>query len=149
MEQAQYVEGVLWADKAHRMDMDPERNVSHEIDPYGTCSKHFWRGVLESAGYVALASGRPRLALAGSYSFLIKFCNFLKEEMESAGQGMAWQAADADLRFQAIDQKLAMNGRRAQEVCRVLYVGAEISLDSISHVVDEILAWGPKKHTEL
>jgi hypothetical protein len=141
LEQTEYLEGVLWSDPMHRLDKDAGRDVSREIDPYGTCTKAFWRAVLETAGYIALTvSGErkyPRITLGGCYSFLLKFVDFLHEEMDP----MVWADTDAKLRFMVSGGQLRITGVRAQDVCRVLYMGQEIGLDSIRHKVDEILMW--------
>ena len=143
-EQTDYLEGVLWADKAHRMDADPSRDVSNEIDPYGTGTKAFWRGVLETAGYIGLKGGDrqyPRVELAGSYSFLGKFVEFLAEEL--AGN-VYWAESWEQLRFAASGGRVRISGTRAQDVCRLLYVGQEIGQDTIRQRVDAILIWTGK-----
>lgn len=148
-EQGDYLEGVLWADPAHRLDMDATRNVSDEIDAFSTGTKAFWRGVLETAGYVGMNSstwnggqpgGRayPRLELKGSYNFLLKFVDFLAEEMTG---NIAWPETDAHLRFAASGNQIKLAGSRAQDAIRALYAGQEIGLDSIRARVDEILVW--------
>jgi hypothetical protein len=137
-----YLEGVLWADPAHRLDMDPARNVSREIDPWGTGTKAFWRGVLESAGYIGLngAGDRqyPRLELAGSYHFLLKFVDFLAEEL---ADNLAWPDTDKKLRFAASGGRLRLSAARAQDAIRALYVGETIGQDSVRARVDSILVW--------
>ena len=149
IEQNSYLEGVLWADAVHRLDMDASRDVSTEIDAYGTCNKHFWRGVIEIAGrlneYACGEYSYPRLELEGSYSFLIKFVDFIKEEMDREGMGMYWLEEDAKLRFAASGGRLRITGARAQDVVRLLYLGVAVARDSSRERAEKILAWTPKR----
>ena len=157
MEQNSYLEGVLWADKAHRLDLDSSRDVSTEIDAYGTGNKHFWRGVLETAGSLTdYANGNyyPRMELKGSYSFLIKFVDFLQEEMEREGMGMYWIETDEKLRFMASGGKVRITGARAQDVVRLLYLGVAVARDGSRERAEKIrvrLLWNdgqvPRKST--
>jgi hypothetical protein len=148
-EQIEYLEGVLWSDRVHRMDRDSSRDIGAEIDRYGTGTKAFWRGVIETAGrlkdYRSGEYSYPRIELEGSYSFLIKFVDFLKEEMDREGLGMYWTDADAKLRFAASGGLLRVSGANAKDVVRVLYLGGEVGLESVRHRVDEILTWTPKR----
>jgi len=149
LEQTEYLAGVLWTDRAHRLDKDSSRNISAEIDPYGTCTKAFWRGVIEVAGRIYESpSGDytyPQLELEGSYAFLLKFVDFLKEEMEREGMGMHWSETDRKLRFAASGGKLRLTGVRAQQAVRVLYLGAIVGRDSYRHRADSILQWTQKR----
>jgi hypothetical protein len=117
VEQADYLEGVLWSDADHRLDMDPARDVGREIDAYGTGTAAFWRGVLETAGHITIM-GRgngykyPRVELAGSYSFLCKFLDFIQEEMESQGQTWQWDV-DGKLRSMASRNHFRVTGHQA------------------------------------
>lgn len=149
IEQNSYLEGVLWSDKTHRLDLDSSRDVGSEIDAYGTCNKHFWRGVIEAAGRLNLYPCQdyfyPRLELEGSYSFLIKFVDFIKEEMDREGMGMYWLEEDERLRFMASGWKLRITGARAQDVVRLLYLGVAVARDSSRERAEKILAWTPKR----
>lgn len=147
MEQTDYLEGVLWSDPDLRMNklLDAER----AIDPYSTGTKAFWRGVLETAGYIAMSSSGlrayPRVEMRGSYSFLTKFLAFLQEEIHTRnGVQWAWDA-DGKLAFQALGQFIRVTGLKAQEVARVLYVGQRVGRESTRHVVDNILGWTGRK----
>src|SRR5689334_14458388 len=87
IEQTEYLLGVLYADPEHRKDGDLDRNIGDEIDAHGTGTAAFWRGVLETAGRLALYPKKPRenepryprIELEGSYRFLRKFLDFLEE----------------------------------------------------------------------
>jgi len=149
MEQNSYLEGVLWADKAHRLDLDSSRDVSTEIDAYGTGNKHFWRGVLETAGSLNdYANGNysyPRIELKGSYCFLLKFVDFMKEEMEQDGLGMYWIDADEKLRFMASGGKVRLTGTMAQHVVKTLYTDATVSRESFGERINRIWSWVPAR----
>jgi hypothetical protein len=144
IEQNSYLEGVLWADKAHRLDLDSSRDVSTEIDAYGTGNKHFWRGVLETAGSLNdYANGNyyPRMELKGSYSFLIKFVDFLQEEMAREGMGMHWIETDEKLRFMASGGKVRFSGEMAQHAVKILYADANVTRESFGERVNRIWSW--------
>ena len=85
VEQCEYLRGVLFADKEHRMDKDLSRDIGKEIDPYGTGTQHFWRGLVETGGYIALESAgnyaSPQFVLKGGYRLLRRFLDFVEEEL--------------------------------------------------------------------
>ena len=149
-EQLDYLEGVLWADPEHRLDPDPTRDVGREIDPHGTCNHHFWRGVLEAAGTMAISPNRgtctyPYVVLKGSHSFLTKFLAFCNEEInQMKGVPWAWDA-DGALAFQASGGKVKVTGTKAQEVVRVLYGNSTVGLHSFRDRADEIWNWTPRR----
>jgi len=141
---------VLYGDKEQRLDQNPARDIGNEIDPYGTGTRHFWRGVLETGGYIAVeAAGRyayPQFKLEGGYRFLRKFLDFCEEELapRAVGSQFKWDA-DGKLDFQAMGGFVSVGGARAQEVVRVLYLGAVISRDTYRHRADRIVQWVPKR----
>ena len=153
IEQNEYLSGALYADEDHRMDMDPTRDVSKEIDAYGTGSKAFWRGVIETAGNIAIHGGMkkfqktdaytyPRLKLSGSYAFLKKLLDFLEEELGERGR--PWDV-NGKLAFQCSGGGLEFTGRTAQDVVRVLYMGQSVARESSRRIVHRIIAWQPKR----
>jgi hypothetical protein len=150
VEQTEYLLGVLYADKEHRLDMDLTRDIGSEIDPYGTGSQHFWRGVVDTGGYIAVeGAGRyeyPQFELKGGYRFLRKFLDFCEETLapRSLGSQFKWDA-DGKLEFQAMGNFISLGGGRAQEVVRLLYVGAVISRDTFRQRANRIVQWLPKR----
>lgn len=155
VEQTEYLEGVLWSDPALRLD--PEVDPS-DIDMYGTGTPAFWRGLIESSGYVGLCRGSsdrkyPRVELKASYGVLCKFLDFLQEELQPslsqilAGTHAYQQQWDTDgkLMHMAGGGLVRVTGVKAQDVCRVLYPpDSLIGLESIRCRVDEILTWVPR-----
>src|SRR6266540_4018016 len=81
LEQSWYLKGAMLADAEYRMEptFDPT-----EIEPQGTGTEAFWRGVLDTVGTVHMRAGGvytyPRVELKGSYPFLKAFLNFLEEK---------------------------------------------------------------------
>lgn len=150
VEQTEYLRGVLYADKEHRLDSDLTRDIGSEIDPYGTGSKHFWRGVIESAGYVQIESaGRydyPQFELKGGYNFLKKFLAFLEEEFAPCAPvpGVKFDF-DGKLDWQARGGFVKLRGLRVQELVKALYLGASVSRASFRGKADRIVQWLPKR----
>ena len=148
MEQCEYLRGVLYADKEHRMDMDLSRDIGKEIEPYGTGTQHFWRGVVDTGGYIASEGSYqyPQFELKGGYRFLRKFLDFCEESLAPGilGGQFKWDA-DGNLEFQAMGNCISLNGTRAQEVVRLLYVGAVIGREAFRQRADRIIQWVPKR----
>src|SRR5260370_39931336 len=84
LEEAWYLQGVLLSDEAYRLDKDFNPKL---IDPYGTGTKAFWRGVLESAGSIRMdtagGGGRiyPFVGLKPSHARLTVFLQCVEEEL--------------------------------------------------------------------
>lgn len=145
MEQSEYLNGVLWSDKAHRMDMDSDRDVGKEIDRYGSCSRHFWRGVLDAGGYVSMKESRtgtanPLVHLNGSYCFLAKFHQHLVEEL-----GKPLVDPEGKLLFQCSANKMMMSGALAKAVIVHLYAGARVTATSNQFKADLCMTWTPRR----
>lgn len=135
-EQVDYLEGIIWSDPVHRLDMDPTRDVGQEIDPYGTHTKAFWRAAIETGGKICVNGGRNKYAsvsLRGSYRFLKKFMAFLTEELGPTFDG------NGQLDFACSSSRIHITGPQAITVCRLLYIGQEIGVESVRRVVDEII----------
>lgn len=155
IEQCEYLRGVLFADKENRMDKDLSRDIGKEIDPYGTGTQHFWRGLIETGGYIALESAgnyaSPQLVLKGGYRLLRRFLDFVEEELgprspapRMLGAEVKWDA-DGKLDFQARGGFISLGGTRAQEVVNLLYAGATISRDTYRYRANRIFHWVSKK----
>ncbi|WP_321471090.1 hypothetical protein [uncultured Paludibaculum sp.] len=147
LEQADYLEGVLWADPARRLDnqVDPD-----DIDPWGTGTAAFWRGLIESAGYIALLTNDqrtyPRLELRASWPVLSKMLEFLQEEVNQAN-GLKWDWDEGGkFQWQAGGGRVRVCGVKAQEAIRALYPpDSTVGLESIRAKVDRILTWTPRR----
>lgn len=147
LEQTDYLEGVLWADPELRLDKALDAGA--EIDMYGTGTKAFWRGLLETSGYMGVAScgdrAYPRIELRASHSILTKFLAFLQEEIHTR-QGIAWPwDADGKLAFQALGEFVRVTGQKAQDICRCLYVDQTVGRTSARQSADKIMAWAGRK----
>jgi hypothetical protein len=142
IEQAEYLNGVLWGDPNHRLDEDSRRDVSREIDQYGTCSRHFWRGVLDVWGSIGIYEAKgysyPRVQLNGSYSFLHKFLAFLLE---------TWPTLDPEgkLHFQCGGGRLLFSGTVARDIIVLLYGDAGIALTTNQQKADFAITWTPRR----
>lgn len=147
-EALRYLQGVLWADPAMRLDKDID--ASARIDLYGTGTKAFWRGLLETGGYIGMSAAGgerayPRVELKASYSILTKFLAFLQEEIY-ARNGVEWQwDADGKLAWQAMGEFLRLTGQKAQEVVRVLYLGETVGREGARRMADQIVQWVGRK----
>jgi hypothetical protein len=147
-EQAQYLWGVLLADSEFREDRDCDVSL---IDPYGTGTKAFWRGFLESCGKITVkASGGadreyPLVSVTKvSYQILVKFLAFMQEEVYTRN-GCEWQwDADGKLEWQAKGRFLRISGQKAQDVVRVLYIGETVGRESARRMADRIVQWAPR-----
>lgn len=143
IEQLEYLNGTLWGEPEHRLDMTSDRNISNEIDRFGNCSRHFWRAVIDIWGMFALYESRgykyPRLQLTGSYWFLMKFLAFLKEELGPAID------PEGKLAFACSGNRLMFSGAPAKDVVVLLYAGAEVGLSGNSARADEVMVWSPRR----
>ena len=150
VEQAEYLLGVLYGDEAHRKDNDLARDIGNEIDPYGPGTRDFWRGVVETGGYMKVEpAGRyeyPRFRLEGGYKLLRKFLDFCEQELapRALGLGMRWDA-DGKLNHQAMGCCIRLGSQQTQEVVRLLYLGATVSRDSFRLEADRIVQWVSKR----
>jgi hypothetical protein len=145
-ERNEYLEGVLWSDKDLRMDRGVDADA---IDPFGTGTKAFWRGLLEGAGSMSIgASGPrsyPRIELQATYAVLGKFLQFLQEEIHTRrGVEWAWDE-EGKLEWQARGEFLRVTGKKAQDIVRVLYLDQTVGRQSVRHVADKIIAWSGRK----
>jgi len=154
-EQISYLEGVLWADPTRRQHGDPD-----DIDPLtdGTCA--FWRGLLETAGYIAiLAAGGgdrvyPRIDLRAGYPILMKLISFIEGRLRPSltvliGQGRlvapAWDE-DGSVAERCATGIFRVTGAKAQQLCRILYPpDSTVGRESIRERVDQILTWTPRR----
>jgi hypothetical protein len=151
LEQAEYLRGVLLADEAYRFDEDFDASL---IDPYGTGTLHFWRGVVETAAslYMRPAGNYtyPYCELKGSYPFLKKFLDFLEENL--AVQGMVIQGnprakldADGKLDWQIKGGFIRLRGTLARDTVALLYRGARVRREKYSSMANTMWAWESKK----
>ena len=151
LEEAWYLQGVLLSDEAYRLDKDFNPKL---IDPYGTGTKAFWRGVLESAGAIRMdtagGGGRiyPFVGLKASHAFLTVFLAFLEEELGTRFplvQGEVQSAFDADgkLAWQAMGDFVKMKSTQARDVVRLLYLGDTVGRDKPRRLADGIVTWEP------
>jgi hypothetical protein len=152
-EQIDYLEGVLWSDTARRLNASVDTS---EIDgQHGTHTAAFWRGLVEAGGTISIASNGtdrryPRVELRGCYPVLSKFLDYLGDALQPAvmailaGAPMDWDE-QGKFRTMASSGYLRITGRKAQDVCRVLYPpDSTVGMESVRAKVDEIVAWTPR-----
>ena len=146
-ESLQYLEGVLWADPDMRLNPAVD---AKDIDQFGTGTKAFWRGLLETAGYIGMSASSsdrayPRVELKASHGILTKLLAFLQEEV-CARQHVEWLwDADGKLGWQAMGGFIRITGQKAQDIVRVLYLDQTVGRVSARHVADRIVGWTGKK----
>lgn len=146
-EAREYLEGVLAADPAHRMDTNPHRNIRTEISKYGSATPAFWRGVIETAGSAGFGlsqapdSSKTQIwvKLSGSYWFLLAFLDFCEEEIQQKNHKMWPFDSDGKLARQAPNERLVVYGKQAQEIVCALYPpGYEMCRESSRETVERI-----------
>lgn len=147
-EQEQYLMGVLWADQDLRLNPAVDASA---IDPFGTGTKAFWRGLLETAGSIRMdsAGGRdyshPHVSLKAAYTILVKFLAFLQEEICTRNH-IQWQwDDDGKLDWQTKGGFIRVTGQKAQDIIRVLYLGESVGRESARNTADRIVAWSSGK----
>jgi hypothetical protein len=150
-EQNDYLWGVKLADQEEFLE-DPDSNVAL-IDPYGTGTKAFWRGLFETAerGNITIKKSGggdreyPMVYLKASHGILTKFLAFMQEEVYTRN-GITWDwDDDGKLAWQAIGGFLRITGQKAQDVVRVLYIGETVGRESARHMADRIVAWTSRR----
>ena len=148
IERSEYLEGVLWADEDFRLDKLVDAS---KIDPFGTGTKAFWRGFIETAGTISMkAAGGgdrayPRVHLKAVYQILVKFLAFMQEEI-CTRNGIPWEWDELGrFEFQAKGTFLTVTGQKAVDIVTTLYLGQTVGRSSVRHVVDRIVVWIPKQ----
>jgi len=141
-----YTWGVLLADQEEFLK-DPHCDVAL-IDPFGTGTKAFWRGLLETAGFIGMDKAKqyeyPRVSLKASYPIVAKFLAFMQEEVHTRN-GVTWDwDDDGKLAWQSMGGWLRITGQKAQDVVRVLYLGETVGRESARHMADRIVQWMPR-----
>jgi hypothetical protein len=125
------------------MDKDNSRNVSDEIDQYGTCSRHFWRGVIDTAGnfnmYESNGYAYVRVQLNACYYFLKKFLDFLIEEL---GRDID---PEGKLLFMCSGGRLMFSGQLAQRIAVLLYQDCHVARASSERKADVAMTWTPRR----
>jgi len=157
IEQNEYLRGVLYSDVKHRLDMNYDRDIAQEIDPYGTSTRHFWRGVVETVGRIGMQGLNqreidmglqgagytyPRFELRGSYRFLRMFLDHIEENVAVAGMSFD---DTGKLNFACGGNILRLSGYKAQDVVKHLYQDHTVSRESVRTIVDVVLTWTGKK----
>ena len=146
-----YLWGVQLADQEEFLE-DPDCNVAL-IDPYGTGTKAFWRGLLETAERGNITMKRsgggdreyPHIYLKASYPIVKRFLEFLQEEINTRND-VSWDWDDeGKLAWQALGGWLRITGQKAQDVVRVLYIGETVGRESARHMADRIVQWTSRK----
>lgn len=151
LEASWYLLGVQLADQTYRLDKNFNPKL---IDPYGTGTKAFWRGILETAGAIRLDAGGggdrkyPYVGLKASHAFLTVFLAFLEEELGTRlplAQGEVRSSFDFDgkLAWQAMGDFIWMKGTQARDVVRLLYLGETVGRDKPRRLADAIVTWEP------
>jgi hypothetical protein len=135
------------------MNPDFDRKL---IDPFGTGTKAFWRGVLESAGAIRLdAAGGgdrkyPKVKLKGSHAFLTVFLEFLEEELSipsllANGKAKPKFDFDGKLAWQAMGGYLDFRPVQSRDIVRLLYIGETVGQESSRCMADRIVTWEPAR----
>jgi hypothetical protein len=142
-----YLRGILWADKDIRLNEDIDVK---QIDPWGTGTKAFWRGFIETAGTVSMTSAGaspngtdyeyPRVEIKETiYPILRKFLDFMQEEMMRYSP-LQWDE-DGKFEWQAKGGFLRITGYKAKDIVRTLYISEVVGRESVRRVVDRIVIW--------
>ncbi len=145
-ERLQYLDGVLMADEDFRLN---EQADATKIDPFGTGTKAFWRGMLEAGGTVTPHGHTsehvyPRIELKAAYQILVKFLAFMQEEI-CTRNGIPWAWDEGEkLEWQAKGRFIRVSGQKAQDIVRVLYLGENVGRSSVRHKADQIVQWTPR-----